>query len=172
MERPSALTLHGNPLTLVGSPLTVGNSAPAVTLRNVEMQPVTLADLAGKAKVFVVVPSLDTPVCEKEAKVFHERATELSGDVHVYVVSRDTVFAQKRYCAAHGVDRVTTLSDHIDGNLGKAWGLYIKENGLDARAVVILDATNTVRYHQLVPALEQEPNYDEALEAAKAVASA
>lgn len=170
MERPGAITLHGNPLTLVGPELAVGQPAPTFEMRGADMQPVRLADTSGKTRIFVVVPSLDTPVCDQEARTFNERASELGPGVALYVVSRDTAFAQKRVCTTAGLDRVTTLSDHIDGNFGKAWGLYIKENGLNARAVVVLDPSDVVRYVQLVPAVEQQPDFDDALTAAKAVA--
>jgi thiol peroxidase len=169
-ERPNAITFTGHPLTLVGPELTTGGPAPDFSLRDSGLAPVSLADTAGKTRIFVIVPSLDTPVCDAEARRFNESAATLSENAEVIVVSRDTAFAQGRWCAAAGIERLRMLSDHIDGNFGKAWGYYIKENGLLARAIVVLDPQNVVRYVQLVPAIEAEPNYDEALAAAKEIA--
>ena len=46
----------------------------------------------------------------------------------------------------------------------------IKELGVLARAVVIVDGAGIVRYVQLVPEVSEEPVYDEAIAAAKEVA--
>jgi len=165
-ERAAAITLKDNPVTLIGPELKVGDQAPDFTLKANDMSDKTLADFAGKVKIISIVPSLDTPVCDTQTRKFNEQAGGLDGVV-VLTVSVDLPMAQKRWCAAAGVDNVVCLSDFKDHSFGKAYGVRIKEVGLLARQVMVLDKDNTIQYIQLVPEVAEEPDYDAALAAAK-----
>jgi thioredoxin-dependent peroxiredoxin len=165
-ERAAAVTLKGNPMTLVGGELKVGDKAPDFTLKANDMSDKTLADFAGKVKIISIVPSLDTPICDTQTRRFNQDAGGLDGVV-VLTVSVDLPMAQKRWCGAAGVDNVVCLSDFKDHSFGKAYGVRIKEVGLLARQVMVVDKDNTIKYVQLVPEVAQEPNYDAALEVAK-----
>ncbi len=169
-ERANAITLKGNPMTLLGDELKVGDAAPAFSLKANDMSDKTLADFAGKVKIVSVVPSLDTPVCDVETKRFNEAAGELGDSTVVLTVSVDTPMAQKRWCGAAGVENVVCLSDFKDHTFGPAYGVRIKEIGLLARCLFVIDANDTVQYVQLVPEVAEEPNYDAVLNAAKALA--
>jgi len=79
-ERPKAITLKGNPMTLLGNPVEVGQPAPAFSLRARDMSQKSLDDFAGKVRVLVVVPSIDTPVCDTEVRRFNQEAASLSDD--------------------------------------------------------------------------------------------
>ena len=165
-ERAAAITLKDNPVTLIGPELKVGDQAPDFTLKANDMSDKTLADFAGKVKIISIVPSLDTPVCDTQTRKFNEQAGGLDGVV-VLTVSVDLPMAQKRWCAAAGVDNVVCLSDFKDHSFGKAYGVRIKEVGLLARQVMVLDKDNTIQYIQLVPEVAEEPDYDAALAAAQ-----
>jgi len=169
-ERTGLVTIHGNPLTLLGNAVSVGKSAPAFTALDNDLNPKSLADYAGKVLLISSVPSLDTPVCDMETRRFNAEAGKLGENVHLLTLSMDLPFAQKRWCAAAGIDRLTTLSDHRDASFGLAWGVLIKELRLLARAVFVVDGAGTVKYMELVPEVTHEPNYDAALAAAKALA--
>lgn len=160
--------MRGNPLTLTGNPVVVGKKAPDFALLDNDLAPKTLADYAGKVVIVSSVPSLDTPVCDMETRRFNAEASKLGADVVVLTVSMDLPFAQKRWCAAAGVDRVTTLSDHASASFGTAYGVLIKELRLLARAVFVLDAARAVTYVQVVPEIASEPDYAAVLAAAKA----
>lgn len=168
-EHAGAVTFLGNPLTLVGELPAVGQKAPAFTVLDNDLKPVTLASFAGKALVLVCVPSLDTPVCDLEVRRFNQEATKLSAAVAVATVSMDLPFAQKRWCGAAGVSRVQAVSDHREAALGQAYGLLIKELRLLARAVVVVDKTGVVRYVELVKEITKEPDYAAALKAVAAL---
>ena len=163
-ERKGAVTFQGNPLTLTGNELKVGDKAPNVQLLNDELKPVSLNDYNGKLCVILSVPSLDTPVCDTETRKFNEYAGTFGPDVVVLVISMDLPFAQKRWCGAAGIERVKTLSDYRDRQFGDGFGLYIKELGLLARSIYILDREGVVKYVQPVPEITNEPNYDEVRE--------
>jgi thiol peroxidase len=115
-----------------------------------------------------VVPSLDTPVCDLQTRRFNQEAARLGPDVQILTISMDLPFAQKRWCGAAGIERVTTLSDHREASFGTAYGVLIKELRLLARAVFVVDKDGVVRYVQIVPELSREPDYEAALAAAKA----
>jgi thiol peroxidase len=169
MERNNVMTSKGNPLTLIGPELRVGDKAPDFMVLDNTLQPVTLKSSAGKVRMISVVPSLDTSVCDIQTVTFNRRAAELSPEVKLYTVSMDLPFAQARYCAAKAVDRIQTVSDHRDASFGNAYGLLIKELRLLARAVVIVDSHDVIRYVQIVPEMSHEPNYDDAIAALKKV---
>ena len=161
------VTIKGNPVTLFGPVPKAGQKAPEFTLRDQTLSPKTLADFAGKVKVIITVPSVDTPVCDIEIRRFNESAAALGADVVILPVSVDMPMAQKRWCGAAGVDKVTTLSDYFDHSFGKAWGVRIVEKGFLARAVFVLGKDNTVKYAEIVADVATEPNYEAALAAAK-----
>jgi len=166
MERPAATTMRGNPLTLVGPELKAGDTAPDFSVLDSSLKPVHLADTAGKTRIFSVVPSLDTPVCDAQTKRFNEEAAKLGG-VEIYTVSMDLPFAQKRFCNSFALDNVKMLSDHKDASFGTAWGTLIKELRILSRAIFVLDPDNKVKYVEYVPEVADSPNFEAALAAAK-----
>ena len=169
-ERAGVITFQGGPLTLLGPELVVGDDAPDVGLLAGDLSEVKISDSAGKVRVIMTVPSLDTPVCDIETRRFNEAAAALGDGVVVLGVSMDLPFAQGRWCAAAGVDRVVTLSDHRDAALGLAYGVLIKELRLLTRAVFVVDAAGKIGYIELVREITEEPDYDAALAAVKELA--
>ncbi len=166
VERPNAVTLRGAPFTLVGPELKAGSKLPDFTVVDNSLKPVHAADTKGSVRIFSVVPSLDTPVCDQQTHKFNDAAGKLNG-VKVYTVSMDLPFAQKRWCGAAGVDHVETLSDYQQASFGAATGTLIKELRLLARTVFVVDKDNTVRYVEYVPEVGQHPDYEKALAAAR-----
>lgn len=163
----SNITFKGSPLPVDGQPLSVGTVVPDFSLVGTDMQPVTLNNFKGKVVVICAVPSLDTPVCATETKRFNQEATSLSEDVVVLTVSRDLPFAQKRWCAAEGVDRVVCASDYKDRTFGEAFGVDARTLGLLARAVFVVDKNGKVAYVEYVPEIAEEPDYDAIIAKAK-----
>lgn len=165
IERSGAVTMKGSPLTLVGPELKVGDKAPDFVVLNTDLAPVSLSAYRGKVCIIASVPSLDTPVCDIEARQFNQEAANLGPDVVMLTISMDLPFAQKRWCGAAGADKLVTLSDHRDVSFGSAYGMLIKELRLLARSVIIIDRENTIRYIQLVKELTREPDYEAVLKA-------
>lgn len=157
------ITMKGNPVTLTGHNLNEGDNAPDFNVVDQNLQPKTLKDYEGKIKLISVTPSLDTPVCDMQARKFNEEAAKLSDNVAVINISVDLPFAIKRFCNAAGIDKVETLSDYKDVSFGENYGVLIKELRLLARGIFIVDEKNTVKYVQIVPEVTDEPDYDEAL---------
>ncbi len=165
-ERSGATTLKGNPLTLVGPELKPGDNAPDFQLVDQNLKPVTLKDTGENVRIFSVVPSLDTPVCDAQTKKFNDSLAALPG-VEILTVSMDLPFAQRRWCTAFGVDRVKMLSDHKDASFGASYGTLIKELRIESRAIFVVDQHNKIRHVEYVKEVADFPNYEAALAAAR-----
>ena len=170
-ERKGIVTFKGNPMTLVGPGLKPGDRAPDFQALGPGLTPVNLASSRGKVRFFSVVPSLDTSVCSIQTKKFNGEVGSLPAGVQPYTVSCDLPFAQARFCGAEKIDRMTTLSDHRDVSFGTAYGVLIKELRLLTRSIIVVDAKDRIAYVQIVPEITSEPNYAEALAAAKKAAA-
>ncbi|WP_045222775.1 thiol peroxidase [Desulfonatronum thioautotrophicum] len=166
-ERFGLITLKGQPVTLMGNSVQEGDLAPDFQVVDNDLKPFNFSSMKDKVVIITSVPSLDTPVCDLEARRFNQEAGQLGDDVQILVISMDLPFAQKRWCAAAGVSNVLTLSDHKDASFGTQYGVLVKELRLLARAVFVLDRQKNIRYIELVKEVGQEPNYDLALDAAK-----
>ncbi len=164
-ERRGIIAMKKNPLTLIGPDIKVGDKAPDFTVLNGELLDVKLNDFIGKIKVISVTPSLDTPVCDLQARRFNHEAASLPNDVVVLNISMDLPFAISRFCTVAEIDRVKALSDHRIASFGTAYGVLIKELRLLARSIFIIDKNNIVRYKEIVPEQSNHPDYDKALEA-------
>ena len=169
MERKGIITFKGNPLTLTGNEMRVGDKAPDFTVLNGELKEIGLKDLAGKVKVISVTPSLDTPVCDLQARMFNSEAAKLPADVTVLNISMDLPFAISRFCTSAGIDKVKALSDHRDAYFGNGYGVLIRELRLLARSIFIIDKDDMIRYIEIVPELTKEPDYERALGALKKI---
>ncbi|WP_028400797.1 thiol peroxidase [Ectobacillus panaciterrae] len=163
----ATVTFKGNPMTLIGSEVKVGDQAPDFTVLANDLSPVTLDTYKGAVKLISVVPSIDTGVCDAQTRRFNEEASKVE-NVKVLTVSVDLPFAQKRWCASNGLENVVTLSDHRDLSFGEAFGVAIKELRLLARAVFVVDSEDKVTYVEYVSEATNHPNYEAAIEAAKA----
>jgi thiol peroxidase len=78
--------------------------------------------------------------------------------------------APPRSGAAENTDKVKTLSMMRDRHFAKDYGVLITDGplaGITARAIVVIDENDKVKYTELVPEIAQEPNYDAALAALK-----
>jgi thiol peroxidase len=151
---------------VVGPELKAGEAAPDFHSVDNSLKPVDLASTGNGVRIFSVVPSLDTPVCDAQTKRFNEESGKLP-NVKIYTFSMDLPFAQKRWCGAFGVDHVTMVSDHRDGSFGQAYGTLIKDLRILSRAIFVVDPANQLRYVEYVKEVGDHPNYEAALAAAK-----
>jgi len=156
-------------MTLVGPELKPGDPAPDFQAVDDSLKPVDLPSTGKGVRIFSVVPSLDTPVCDAQTKRFNEEAGRLP-NVQIYTVSMDLPFAQKRWCGAYGVDHVKMVSDYRIASFGEHYGTLIKELRIMSRAIFVVDQHNTVRHAEYVKEVADHPNYDAALNVAKSLA--
>ena len=164
MERKNLITFKGNPLTLVGSEVKKSDKATDFKVVDEALNEVTLKDFAGKIKLISVTPSLDTPVCDMQARNFENEATKFSDDVVFLNISVDLPFAISRFCKSNNITKIKTLSDYKERNFGENYGVLIKELQLLSRAVFIIDKEDIVRYVEIVPEVTNHPDYKKAID--------
>jgi thiol peroxidase len=170
-KRKNAATFKGNPITLVGPQLKKGDRAPDFRCLKA-LDVVGLAQTPAKARLFSVVPSLDTGVCSTQTKKFNEALAALKDKVACYTFSLDLPFAQKRFCDTEGITNLESLSDVHDHSFGQNYGVLIEGLPLPllTRAVFVLDRNGTIAHVEYVPEVTSQPNYDAAVAALKAAA--
>ncbi|EGI71755.1 thiol peroxidase [Pseudoalteromonas sp. B28] len=161
------VSAQGKPVTLLGQGISIGDSAPNFKVVDDNFIPVTLEDYKGQAVLISVVPSLDTGICSLQTKHFNEKVASQFPSVVMLTISADLPFAQKRFCKAENIDKITTLSDSVWRDFGQKYGLIIKDMGLLTRTVFILDESHNVIYKQLVSSLSTEPEYNSVIEKLK-----
>jgi thiol peroxidase len=167
-DRSGVVTMKGNPMTLVGNEVNVGDMAPDVELTAVDLSAKRISNYRGKVLIVSTIPSIDTSTCNVQSHRFNEEATAMGDDVAIITVSVDLPFAHKRWCGDLDSVNMDFLSDYKTHEFGTAYGLRVKELGLIARSVTVIDKEGKVVYHSIVEEIADEPNYDAALEAAKA----
>lgn len=145
----------------------MGEQAPDFEVVDSGLQTVNLQKTGTGVRIFSVVPSLDTPVCDAQTKRFEDEAGKLPG-VQIYTISMDLPFAQKRWCGSFGINRVAMLSDHRTGSFGLHYGTLIPDLRIESRAIFVLDGQNKLRHVEYVKEVGEHPNYEAALEAARA----
>ena len=160
----------GKSYPLVGPKLKVGDRAPSFACVSSGLEVMNFEQTGGKHRLFLAVPSLDTPVCSQETKKFDESLAALKDKVACYVVSLDMPFAQKRFCGAEQVNNVQTLSDTHNHSFGKNWGVLIEglPMPLFSRAVFVVNKDNHLSHVEYVGEVGGHPNYDAAMGALKA----
>lgn len=161
------ILFNGNPVNLSEKQLEVGDAFPDFAVTANDMSTVTLNDTSGK-RVFLAVPSVDTPVCDLEVRTFNQRLAGMEGVV-VWTVSMDLPFAQQRWCSAVGIDAIQTVSDYKDRSFALATGTLIQELGLLARAVFVVDASGKITYCEYVPEVTEQPDFNAAVKAVEAL---
>ncbi|PVX51750.1 peroxiredoxin [Balneicella halophila] len=166
MEKISKdITFKGNPMPVVGNEIKVGDKAPDFTVLKPDLSPVKLSDFASEVVVISAAPSVDTAVCATQTAKFNQAANKEG--INVLSVSCDLPFALGRFCAAEGIDKAITASDHKDLEFGEKYGFIMEPLRLLARGVVVVDKEGIVQHVEYVPEVTDEPDYDAALEAAK-----
>jgi thiol peroxidase len=168
MERKGLLQLNDVDVTIIGPDLKVGEPAPGFSAVSQDweiMRPLELS--RGKVRILAAVPSLETSVCDREARRFNQEATNVADDVQVYVISTDQPYTQKRWCGAAGIDRVTVVSDNLQAEFGTLYGCLIKERRVLRRAVFVVGRDDRLVYAAYMGALGDEPDYAAVLSAAR-----
>ncbi len=168
IERSGEFKLGDKLVTMVGDELKVGQYAPEFSVHANDWSKVYgLESTHGKVRIIAALPSLNTSVCDRETRRFNEEAAGLGQDIVVMVLSTDLPYAQKNWCAAAGVDRVVTLSDHYDTNFGEKYGVLIKERRVFRRAVFVVDRQAKIVYAEYMKSQGDEPDYPQVLNVAR-----
>ncbi|CAL2101474.1 lipid hydroperoxide peroxidase [Tenacibaculum sp. 190130A14a] len=163
----AAITLQGNPVNTSGNLPETGKKAPDFELVAGDLSRKSIADFKGQKLVLNIFPSVDTGTCATSVRKFNEQAAGLD-NTKVLCISKDLPFAQGRFCGAEGIENVVMLSDFVDGNFGKNFGLEITSGpltSLHSRCIVVINEEGVVTHTEQVSEIVDEPNYEAALKA-------
>jgi len=159
----------GSVVNLTGNELNVGDMAPEIIATGTDLSDVEVGGAKGQIQLIIAVPSLDTATCAAETRKFNVEVGAL--DIcTTTVVSMDLPFASAKFCSTEGIDNLTVVSDFVEKDFGKAYGVLMADNklkGLLARVIFVVDRNGEIVYKQIVSEVTDEPDYDEVLEAIK-----
>ena len=168
IEREGQFNFKGNDVTIVGEDIRVGEQAPEFSAQTQDWVNFKgIMNTAGKVRIIGSLPSLNTSVCDRETRRFNQEASSLSEEIVILMLSMDLPYTLKNWCAAAGVDRVITLSDHKWAEFGEKYGVLLKEPRVFRRAIFVVDSDGKVVYADYMPAIGDEPKYEEVLAAAQ-----
>jgi thiol peroxidase len=168
LVRTGIFEFRGQDTPVVGEDVKVGQRAPEFTAHDMDWGLVkALESTRGKVRIIGSLPSLNTSTCDRETRRFNQEASALADDIVIMMVSMDLPYALKNWCAAAGIDRVITLSDHMMGEFGEKYGVLLQNQRILRRAVFVVDRNDDVVYTAYMPKLGDEPNYEEVLAKAK-----
>lgn len=168
IERNGLITFNDRDVSVIGADVKIGGRVLEFTVTDNKWNVVKgLESTSNRVRIICSVASLETSVCDRETRLFNEKATALSKDIIVKVLSTDLPNTQERWCSAASIDRVQVLSDHLHTGFGKKYACLMKEPRLLRRAVLIIDKQDVVRYVSYLPALKEEPDYGEVINQAE-----
>ncbi|MGX7197045.1 thiol peroxidase [Enterococcus olivae] len=160
------ITRKGEEMEVPGTQLKVGDKAAAFALKDLNDHTHTLADFAGKPTILSIVPDIDTRVCAIQTKRFNIEASKIE-EVNFATISNNTKAEQAAWCGQEGVDMI--MLHDPENTFGESYSLVIPEVNRYARSIYVLDEAGVIRYEEIVPEMAHEPNYEKAIEAAKAL---
>jgi len=167
-----SVQMRGQAITLQGQEIRVGDFLRAARLQDLSAQGVAITGGSGRVRILSVVPALQTPTCEQQTHYLSEKSGDLSGQVELVTISLDAPEVQKQFAAEAGIENVRFLSDAEGASFGRAHGLLIEQPHILARAVLVVDGDDVVRYLQVVPEVSHMPDMEAAFEVARRLVEA
>lgn len=153
----------------------VGTPAPELNLPDTDRKLRTLGDFRGKKVVLAFFPAAFTGVCEKEMCTFRDSLAKLNAaNAQVFGISCDSPFANKAFAEKNQLT-FPLLSD-VSKSVIKAYGVEFADlagvKGLIVarRSVFVIDGSGTIRWRWLSSEPKDEPDYDEVIAKANAIA--
>jgi peroxiredoxin len=133
-----------------------GERAPDFTLPDQEGKEVSLSDFRGRTLVLAFYPADFSPVCTDQLNVYQEVLGELEQrGVTLLGVSVDSAWTHKAFQAQLGVTIPLLADFHPKGEVAKAYGVWVEEHGVSARALVMIGPDGMVRWaHRAASPLE------------------
>ena len=141
-----------------------GQEAPDFTLKNTDMQEVTLSSLRGQKNVVVLfVPFAFTGVCTTELCSVRDTLNNYASlNAEVFGISVDSPFAQKQWKDKEHLN-FTLLSD-FNREACRAYGAYYDNllglQGVAKRAAFVIDKAGKVQYAEVLDNARNLPNFD------------
>lgn len=156
--------MKGKPLTTNSTVPAKGEQAPDFSLNDLNEKTNSLSDYKGEVVLISTFPDINTSTCSRQTAKFNEMARTLNS-TRILSISTNTKEEQKDWCSAKEIDMV--LLHDSDRSFSKDYGLYVEEMDKTARAVFVLNREGQIVYREVVKEMSQDPNYEEAIAAAR-----
>ena len=129
-----------------------GTQAPDFTLRDQDLNKVSLSDYAGKRVVLVFYPGDFSPVCSDQLSVYQEVLGEIADrGAEVVGISVDGVFVHKAFREQLGLEMPLLADFHPKGKVSEAYGAYQPDKGFNNRSLVLVGPDGTVEWSHASP---------------------
>jgi peroxiredoxin (alkyl hydroperoxide reductase subunit C) len=129
-----------------------GTPAPDFALPDQDGNIVKLEDMRGQTTVLVFYPNDFSPVCTDQLNVYQEVLGELEADGATLLgVSVDSAWAHKAFQQHLGVTIPLLADFHPKGAVAKAYGVWVEDYGVSARALVMIGPDLVVRWSYRSP---------------------
>jgi len=153
----------GKPVSLSGRNIYINKYAPDFTAVDGNADDFRFSDLKDKIKIITSFSSLDTPICDLQLKRFNKEAENSADKIIIIGISNDLPFTQKKFCETNNIKKAIVLSDYKYSSFGINYGLLIKELNLLARAALIINQDNVIKYIQIANEISSHLDYDDAV---------
>ncbi len=146
----------------------VGQPAPDFALPDQDKNIHRLSDYRGKPVVLLFYPLDFSPVCSDEhaacvrdvLSVFNEL------DAQVLGISVDSTWAHKAFAQQQGITYPLLADFHPKGEVGRKYGVYLEDQGICDRVVVVVAPDGTVA-EVIDVGIPNLPDFDQVVEAVK-----
>jgi peroxiredoxin len=127
--------------------IAAGARAPEFTLPDQDGKEVSLSGFRGQTVVLVFYPADFSPVCTDQLNVYQEVLAELEQrGVTLVGVSVDSAWTHKAFQEKLGITIPLLADFHPKGEVSRAYGLWVEEYGVSARALVMIGPDGLVRW--------------------------
>jgi peroxiredoxin len=152
----------------------VGAAAPDFTLKDTQMQDVSLRDFRGRTVVLLFYPAAFSGVCTAEMCTFRDNMAAFN-DVNAQVlgISVDLPYAQREFKKAQGLE-FPLLSD-FDHTAIEAYGVVHRAfngftSGVAMRSVFVVDPEGVIAWEWIAERQGESPAYEAVRAAAEKAA--
>ena len=129
-----------------------GTPAPDFELPDQDGNIVKLEDLRGQTTVLVFYPNDFSPVCTDQLNVYQEVLGDLESEgAKVIGISVDSAWAHKAFQSHLGISIPLLADFHPKGEVAKAYGVWVEDYGVSARALVMIGPDLTVEWSHVSP---------------------
>jgi peroxiredoxin len=129
-----------------------GARAPDFTLRDQDLEKVSLGDFAGRRLVIAFYPGDFSPVCSDQLSVYQEVLGEISErGASLVGISVDGVFCHRAFREQLGLEMPLLADFHPKGEVSAAYGAYQPDRGFNNRSLVLVGPDGIVEWSHASP---------------------
>jgi peroxiredoxin len=144
--------------------LNIGSTAPDFTLKNSDLEDVTLADQRGQNVILLFFPLAFTGICTEELCYMRDGISKFNDlNSNILAISVDSPFTLKKFKEENALN-FPLLSD-FNKEVSQAYGAFYKEfvlglKGVSKRAVFLLDKNGMLQYSEVLENAGDLPNFE------------